>query len=115
MESSPGGAISVAAAVAAFNASSHRRTVRGLGRTLGTPRASGLMVKTASGDAGARLTVAWELAWYQWEVGPGKRGLEVREAGKGDTIDQLRAADRTWNLNVAEDGSLSEATRQAPE
>ncbi len=102
------GTVSVASAVAAFNASNHRRTVRGLGRTLGEPRASGLLVKTSSGDPGARLTVAWELTWYQWEVGPGKRGLEVREAGKGDTIEQLRAADRTWNLGVADDGTLSE-------
>lgn len=100
--------LSVASALAAFNRSNHRRTVRGLGRTLGTPRASGLLVKTSSGASGARLTVAWELTWYQWEVGSDKGGLEVREAGKGDTIEQLRAADRTWNLGVSDDGTLSE-------
>ena len=53
-----------------------------------------------TGNPGARLTVAWELTWYQWEVGPGPGGPEVRESGKGETIDQLRAADRTWNLLV---------------
>jgi len=95
-------------ALRAFNASNHRRTVAGLSRTLGPPRASGLAVRASSGYPGARLTVAWELTWYQWEVGPGPRGPEVRESGKGETIDQLRAADRTWNLLVGSDGTLEQ-------
>ena len=41
--------------------------------------------------AAAASTVAWEITWYQWEVGLGEMGPEVRESGKGDTIDQLRA------------------------
>ena len=32
----------------------------------------------------------------------------MRESGKGETIDQLRAADRTWNLLVAADGTLEQ-------
>lgn len=95
-------------AIAAFNASDHRRTVAGLIRTLGPPRASGLAVRASSGYPGARLTVAWEITWYQWEVGPGKSGPEVREVGKGETIDQLRAADRTWNLHCSSDGTLEQ-------
>lgn len=95
-------------ALAAFNASNHRRTVAGLSRTLGAPRASGLAVRASSGYPGARVTVAWELTWYQWEIGPGPRGPEVRESGKGETIDQLRAADRTWNLLVDSDGTLQQ-------
>lgn len=102
--SSPG--ITVPEALRAFNASNHRRTVAGLTRTLGPARASGLAVRAANGYPGARLTVAWELTWYQWEVGAGPRGPEVREAGKGETIGQLRAADRTWNLLVGSDGTL---------
>lgn len=95
-------------AIAAFNASNHRRTVAGLSRTLGPPRASGLAVRASSGYPGARVTVAWELTWYQWEIGPGPRGPEVRESGKGETISQLRAADRTWNLLVDSDGTLQQ-------
>lgn len=101
---SPG--ISVPEALRAFNASNHRRTVAGLTRTLGPARASGLAIRAANGYPGARLTVAWELTWYQWEVGAGPRGPEVRESGKGETIGQLRAADRTWNLLVGSDGTL---------
>lgn len=100
-------------ALRAFNASDHRRTVAGLTRTLGPPRASGLAVRTKGGYPGARLTVAWELTWYQWEVGPGPRGPEVREAGKGETIGQLRAADRTWNLLVDSDGTLEKRSVSA--
>lgn len=99
-------------ALAAFNASEQRRTVAGLTRSLGTPRATGLAIRTAQGANGARLTVVWELAWYQWVVGPGERGPEIREAGKGETVDQLRAADRNWNLEVDRDGSLRRKPRE---
>ena len=102
----------VADAIAAFNHSNHRRTVAGLTRTLGPPRATALAVRASNGSPGARLTVAWELTWYQWEVGPGAGGPEVRESGKGETIDQLRAPDRAWNLLVGSDGTLEQ--RVAP-
>jgi hypothetical protein len=108
---SPG--TTVPEALAAFNGSQHRRTIAGLTRTLGPPRASALAVRAANGYPGARLTVAWELTWYQWEVGPGPGGPEVRESGKGETIDQLRAADRTWNLMVDRDGTLEQRSVSA--
>lgn len=101
----------VAEALAAFNASEQRRTVSGLSRSLGEPVASIHAVRTASGANGARLTVAWELAWYQWEIGPGRRGPELRQMAKGETLDQLSAADRNWNLLVGDDGSLSRRSR----
>ena len=100
-------AVDLNTALAAFNASEFRRTVGGLNRSLGQPRSSGLAVRLNTGASGARITVAWELAWYQWEIGPGKRGAAIRQSGKGETVDQLRAADRTWNLEVASDGALA--------
>lgn len=105
--------VSLPQALAAFNGSDHRRTVAGLSRTLGPPRGSGLAVRASSGHPGVRLTVAWELTWYQWEIGPSARGVEVRESGKGETIDQLRAADRSWNVMVASDGTLQQRTASA--
>jgi hypothetical protein len=101
-------------AITAFNVSDHRRTVAGLTRTLGPPRATAIAVRAKSGYPGVRLTVAWELTWYQWEVGPGPAGPEVRESGKGETIDQLRAADRRWNLMVDSDGTLQQRAAQEP-
>ncbi len=97
----------VSEAITAFNASDNRRTIAGLSRSLGDPRATVIAVRTGGGATGARLTVAWELAWYQWEIGPGKRGAAVRQIAKGETIDQLHAADRNWNLEMATDGTLS--------
>ncbi len=97
----------VVEALAAFNGSEHRRTVSGLSKSLGEPQATAIAVRTASGDTGARITVAWELTWYQWEVGPGTRGPEVREIARGETVEQLRAADRNWNLDVSRDGTLA--------
>lgn len=99
-------------AVAAFNASENRRTIAGLSRSLGEPQVSAIAVRTASGATGARLTVAWELAWYQWEIGPGKRGPEIRQIAKGETVDQLHAADRKWNLKMDSDGTLSRRSAQ---
>jgi hypothetical protein len=104
----------VADAVHAFNHSDHRRTVAGLTRTLSTPRATAVVRRGRGGDA-IRLTIAWEITWYQWDVAATGRGQEVREARKGETIDQLSAADRAWNLLVAADGTLEEkAAATAP-
>jgi hypothetical protein len=86
--------------------------VAGLTRTLGPPRATAIAISTGDGTPGARITVAWEITWYQWEVGTGASGVEVRESGKGDTIEQLRATDRAWNLLAASDGTLEQ--RHAP-
>ncbi|HET6830221.1 MAG TPA: hypothetical protein VFH44_02615 [Solirubrobacterales bacterium] len=102
-------ATTIADAVTAFNRSDHRRTVAGLTRTLGPPRATAL-IRAGNGVSSVRLTIAWEITWYQWEVVVAGRRHEVRESGKGETIDQLGADDRSWNLMVALDGTLEEKT-----
>lgn len=103
----------LAEALRTFNFSDHRRTVAGLTRTLGPPRAGALAIETSGGVPGFRVTVAWELTWYQWEIAAGEHGIEVRESGKGETIDQLRAESRSWNLMVASDGTLRARTAAA--
>jgi len=106
-------AVGIPDALYAFNNSDHRRTVAGLSRTLGPPRATALAIKNGGGKPAIRLTIAWEITWYQWEVVPSGRGFEVRESSKGDTIDQLRTADRTWNLMVDADGTLQQKVAPA--
>ena len=82
-------------AVTRFNASEAARTVAGLTRTLGEPRIS---IGAAAGTAdAARITVAWELTWYQWAVASGERERPVAELARGTEIDQLDAAARQWN------------------
>ncbi|HYJ21719.1 MAG TPA: hypothetical protein VEW07_06825 [Solirubrobacterales bacterium] len=78
-----------------FNASEAARTVAGLTRTLGEPQVS---IGAAAGTAdAARVTVAWELTWYQWTVAGGEQEGPVAELARGTEIDQLDAAARQWN------------------
>jgi hypothetical protein len=82
-------------AVARFNASDAARTVAGLTRTLGRPRVS---IGAAAGTAeAARVTVAWELTWYQWAVPTAEAEGPVAELAKGTELDQLDVAARQWN------------------
>lgn len=91
-------------AVARFNSSEAGRAVAGLTRTLGRPRAS--VGASAGAPDEVRVTVAWELSWYQWGVDIADELRPVFELGKGGEIDQLDAAAKQWNAAVGEDGKL---------
>jgi hypothetical protein len=92
-------------AVVRFNASEGGRAVAGLTRTLGRPHVS---VGAAAGKPGEiRITVAWELSWYQWGVDIGDELRPVFQLDKGGEIDQLDPAARQWNASVGEDGRIA--------
>ncbi|HET8813630.1 MAG TPA: hypothetical protein VFM51_01575 [Solirubrobacterales bacterium] len=91
-------------AVARFNSSEAGRTVAGLTRTLGAPWVS--VGASAGAPAQVRVTVAWELSWYQWGVDVDDELRPVFELDKGSEIDQLDAAARQWNASLGEDGRL---------
>ncbi|HET8566672.1 MAG TPA: hypothetical protein VFL77_09400 [Solirubrobacterales bacterium] len=99
-------------AVARFNSSEPGRTVAGLARTLGRPQVS--LGAAAGAPDEVRITVAWELSWYQWGVDVGDELRPVFELDKGREIDQLDAAARQWNAAVDEDGRISLAGEPAP-
>jgi hypothetical protein len=91
-------------AVSRFNESEHARTVAGLTRTLGQPQVS---VGAAAGSPNEiRLTVAWELSWYQWGVDLGEPSRAVYEIDKGHEVSEIDASAREWNAHAAEGGSL---------
>ncbi len=93
-------------AVERFNSSEERRKVAGLIRSLGEPNAA---VKPDQRRQLALVTVAWELSWYQWEVGAdgdGDDGEPVREVAKGAELSELDEEARAWNAAVDEDGTL---------
>ncbi|HEX6687382.1 MAG TPA: hypothetical protein VF085_01810 [Solirubrobacterales bacterium] len=92
-------------AVARFNASEAARTVAGLTRTLGEPRVS--IGSAAGSPSEVRITVAWELSWYQWGVDLGDEMRAVFQLGKGDVIDQLDGSAREWNARAGEGGRLA--------
>lgn len=98
-------------AVARFNASEASRTVAGLTRTLGTPWVS--VGALAGAHDEVRITVAWELSWYQWAVAIGEEPRPVAEIGKGAEIAQLDAAAKQWNATVGSDGMLRMAGEPA--
>jgi len=88
-------------AVELFNGSQAGRTVVGLARSLGSPRVS---VGAAAGSSTqVRITVAWELCWYQWAVDGAGR---VAEIGKGEDVEQLDRSARHWNAGVGKGGQL---------
>lgn len=91
-----------------FNGSEHRRTVAGLTRSLGEPRVSAVTPPEAPHHV--RLTVAWDLSWYQWEVRLADEPARVRALAKGSEIDELDDPDRAWNARVSDDGRLQLAT-----
>ncbi|MGC1166610.1 MAG: hypothetical protein WA862_10920 [Solirubrobacterales bacterium] len=87
-----------------FNASEAGHTVAGLVRALGTPSVS---VGASAGTAEeVRVTVAWELSWYQWGVDVGEDPRPVVEVAKGSEIDQLDPAARQWNASLREGGRI---------
>jgi hypothetical protein len=97
-------------AVARFNASDAGHTVSGLVRTLGDPRVS---VGAAAGTADeVRVTVAWELSWYQWGVDLNDEGSPVEELAKGREISEIDYAARQWNAAATAAGEIVVATHR---
>lgn len=91
-------------AVIGFNESPAGRTVAGLTRSLGSPMVS---VGAAAGSSDqVRITVAWELCWYQWSVDLGDERLQVFEIAKGEDVEQLDRSARHWNARVGKGGRL---------
>jgi hypothetical protein len=94
-------------AVALFNGSPHRRTIEGLMRSLGTPRAA--VAPADPGDTG--IVVAWDISWYRYSVTPDasdpvqmvERGFDAAELG----------GEQHWNADVDSAGRL--VPRVAPE
>jgi hypothetical protein len=91
-------------AAARFNSGEAGHTVRGLVKTLGDPSVS---VGAAAGTADeVRVTVAWDLTWYQWGVDLGDEARPVYELGRGREIAELDAAARQWNASAVEGGRI---------
>jgi len=91
-------------AVARFNGSEPARTVAGLMRTLGEPWVS---VGAAAGSPSeVRITVAWELTWYQWGVDLGDEMRATFPIDRGDEVGQLDGSARQWNATASPGGQL---------
>ncbi len=86
-----------------FNASQYRRTVGGIGKSLGAPRVS--VVVLSGVNAEVVVTVAWDISWYQYRVSPDSDN-PVRLEGRGHDPEELEAAFTDWNAHMEEDGRV---------
>ena len=86
-----------------FNASTYRRTVEGIWKSLGEPRAS--VVPLSGVNAEVVVTVAWDISWYQYRVSPDSEN-PVRLEERGHDPDDLEGAYTQWNAHVDENGRL---------
>jgi hypothetical protein len=86
-----------------FNASQYRRTVDGIAKSLGSPRASIVALSGTTGEL--VVTVAWDLSWYQYRVSP-ESGQPVRPVERGHELDDLEDGYKRWNARVDDDGRL---------
>jgi len=86
-----------------FNASDYRRTVGGIAKSLGEPRASIVPLSGVSGEL--VVTVAWDISWYQYRVTPDS-AQPVRLAERGHEMAQLDAGYQRWNARIETDGRL---------
>ena len=86
-----------------FNASAYRRTVAGIAKSLGPPKASIVPLSGVSGDT--VVTVAWDISWYQYRVTPDS-AQPVRLAERGHDVSELERSFLAWNAQLADDGRL---------
>jgi hypothetical protein len=57
----------------------------------------------AGSSSEVRITVAWELCWYQWAV---DQAGHVVEIAKGEDVEKLDRSARHWNAKVGKGAQL---------
>jgi len=86
-----------------FNSSDYRRTVGGIAKSLGAPRASIVPLSGVTGEL--IVTVAREISWYQYRVTPDSP-QPIRLAERGHDLADLDVGYQRWNARVQDDGRL---------
>ena len=95
--------LAVVEAADLFNSSPFRRTVGGIAKSLGEPRASILPLSGVNREL--VITIAWDISWYQYRVSFDS-GQPVRLAERGLELDELERSYMVWNARVTPDGRL---------
>jgi hypothetical protein len=86
-----------------FNASQYRRTVGGIGKSLGAPKVSVVVLSGVNSEV--VVTVAWEISWYQYRVSPESEN-PVRLEGRGHDPSELESSFTSWNAHMEDDGRV---------
>jgi hypothetical protein len=87
-----------------FNESAFRRTVAGIAKSLGEPKASIVPLSGTSNEV--VLTVAWDISWYQYRVSPDS-AQPVRLAERGHDPRELESNFTAWNAKLTGDGRIA--------
>jgi hypothetical protein len=87
-----------------FNASTYRRTVAGILKSLGQPRVSFLPLSGTNPEV--VITIAWEISWYQYRAILGT-SQPMRLAERGYEIDDLDERFQEWNGSLDESGDVT--------
>jgi hypothetical protein len=87
-----------------FNESAFRRTIAGIAKSLGAPKASVVPLSGTSSEV--VLTVAWDISWYQYRIAP-ESGQPVRLAERGHDPHELDTMFTSWNAKLTPDGRIA--------
>lgn len=86
-----------------FNESDFRRTIAGIAKSLGDPKAS--IVPLSGTSSEVVLTVAWDISWYQYRISADS-GQPVRLAERGHDPGELETMFTGWNAKLTRDGRI---------
>jgi hypothetical protein len=95
--------LSMVEAADLFNGSQYRRTVGGIGKSLGMPKVSVVVLSGVNSEV--VVTVAWEISWYQYRVSPESEN-PVRLEGRGHDPSELETSLTSWNAHMEDDGRV---------
>ena len=87
-----------------FNESAFRRTIAGIARSLGQPKASIVPLSGTSNEV--VLSVAWDISWYQYRITPDS-AQPVRLAERGRDPRELESMFTSWNAKLTRDGRIA--------
>src|SRR3954468_18665328 len=86
-----------------FNESAFRRTIAGIAKSLGEPKAS--IVPLSGTNNEVVLSVAWDISWYQYRITP-ESAQPVRLAERGHDPRELEGSVTEWNAHMGDDGRI---------
>jgi len=87
-----------------FNESAFRRTIAGIAKSLGQPKAS--IVPLSGTNSEVVLSVAWDISWYQYRITP-ESAQPVRLAERGHDPRELESMFTGWNAKLTQDGRIA--------
>ena len=87
-----------------FNESAFRRTIAGIAKSLGSPKAS--IVPLSGTNSEVVLSVAWDISWYQYRITPDS-AQPVRLAERGHDPRELESMFTSWNAKLTQDGRIA--------